>query len=145
MKDVQKWLVEKYGNEPFFDDLDKYLAKNNTINRLISISYGESGFEKISSKKFQLKHYHDFTVEYPQYAKPEYEKSIDSIFGELFNKVFDQINSLPKDLNKLWNKINCLSNDQKAEIEGYFEQRLFRPIYIIHLQNYRNSSIEFGR
>lgn len=121
LKDVQKWLVEKYGNEPFFDDLDKYLAKNNTINRLISISYGESGFEKISSKKFQLKHYHDFTVEYPQYAKPEYKKSIDSIFGELFNKVFDQINSLPKDLNKLWNKINCLSNDQKAEIEGYFD------------------------
>ena len=47
LKDVQKWLVETYGNEPFFDDLDKYLAKNNTINRLICISYGESGFEKL--------------------------------------------------------------------------------------------------
>ena len=119
VKDIQKWLVEKYGSETFYNDLDRYLKENHTINNLIHMSYGENGFEESSSTQFQLKHCNKFTIEYPQYDKPEYKNVINSIFDELFDRVFYSINSFSmlSDHSKLSNKIDCQFNNLKKHFD----------------------------
>lgn len=105
----REYLLNKYGDEPFYNDLDKYLSVNNVISLLISSVRGKNKVQDISKTDFISKNKKEFL-----YRNSEYKNKIGMLdqvsfaFSEIFDYVFWSINFINPhtEIGKLQNDIH---------------------------------------
>lgn len=90
-KNVQEKLVEKYGEEGFFNNFDKFLVNNETIDKFIAQCYRTEKQKHIESNTWINNICEGFTQEYPQYSVNS--STIKIILNELYNVIFNTLNN----------------------------------------------------
>lgn len=115
---TEEWLKIKYGNEPFFNNLEAYLKQNYTISRVIRIAHGEYDFEENNPTAFKTKHYANFVKEYPKYADAALKESIQKVLCELFEYIHLSINKVNpySDLGRTLRNYEKISNNNAEAI-----------------------------
>lgn len=107
-KELQEYLLDKYGDERFYNDLDGFLSNNSIISNLISDFRCENYKRPISKEDFVSKNLQDFFNMYSKYKNEKVERSqIIGAFLEIYNEIHSnvvKINSYT-DSGKLYSEI----------------------------------------
>lgn len=109
-------LLETYGNEPFYNDFDGYITRNNVINNLIKSVRGNSSLQPNFRTGFIRENEARFLSQYPKYKhRPVHHSQICCIFEKIFDAVSLRINTLNphSDIGKLQNTIAQFENESE--------------------------------
>lgn len=109
-------LLETYGNEPFYNDFDGYITRNNVINNLIKSVRGNSSLQPNFRTGFIRENEARFLSQYPKYKhRPVHHSQICCIFEKIFDAVSLRINTLNphSDIGKLQNTIAQFKNESE--------------------------------
>lgn len=83
---VCAYLLKKYGNEVYYNDLDGYITANNVIDLLFKAIRGKSNAQPQTERQFKNLNAKRFIEHNPQYRRNKVVSSrIPGIFGEIFN------------------------------------------------------------
>ena len=113
-------LLETYGNEPFYNDFDGYITRNNVINNLIKSVRGNSSLQPNFRTGFIRENEARFLSQYPKYKhRPVHHSQICCIFEKIFDAVSLRINTLNphSDIGKLQ---NMMIHKRSRKRPGYF-------------------------
>lgn len=89
------YLLKKYGNEVYYNDLDGYITANNVIDLLFKAIRGKSNAQPQTERQFKNLNAKRFIEHNPQYRRNKVVSSrILGIFGEIFNIVVTSVMSL---------------------------------------------------
>lgn len=92
---VCAYLLKKYGNEVYYNDLDGYITANNVIDLLFKAIRGKSNAQPQTERQFKNLNAKRFIEHNPQYRRNKVVSSrIPGIFGEIFNIVVTSVMSL---------------------------------------------------
>lgn len=89
-------ILNKYGNELFYNDLDGFLMNNNTIYDLLSVARNNSQKEIISENKFVNKNIKLFIKSCPKYR---HEKIIISKIKKILSEIYISIRNHVTEIN----------------------------------------------
>ncbi len=117
---VHEHLLNKYGNEVFYNSLDSYIATSNVLDLLIKSIRGESSIQPRTEHQFKSFNAKRFIEYNPEYKHNKVISSkISALFSEIFNIVYTSLLSLNPhaDYGKLQRSIeisseNILANQQ---------------------------------
>ena len=88
-------LLETYGTEPFYNDFDGYITKNNVIKNVIASIRGTGCLQPNSRTKFVRENEKCFLSQYPKYRqKPVQHSQVCRIFEKIFDAVSLKVNTL---------------------------------------------------
>lgn len=113
---IWKYLLQSYGNEPFYNDLSGYILRNNIIAYLIDSVRGKSTIQPNFRTGFIAENKKRFLSQHPKYASEPIQRSqISDVLGEIFDVISSRINTLDphSDLGKLQNTIAQAENERR--------------------------------
>lgn len=118
---VETLLKEKYKNELFYEDLYKYISRNNTITSSIKNARRNFGTGVLSKEEFVENNSNNFLRNNAKYKKkPLVIAQVTSAFSEIYEQVFRAINAISShsDVGKLQNEILRIESSQKLIAES---------------------------
>jgi tetratricopeptide (TPR) repeat protein len=119
----REYLLNKYGDEPFYNHLDKYLSVNNVISLLISSVRGKTKVQTISKTDFISKNKKEFLHRNPEYKNNTIMlDQVSFAFAEIFDHVFWGINFINPytEIGKLQNDIHRSEAESQNRDERNF-------------------------
>lgn len=117
---AKEFLLNKYGDTVFYNDLDSFVSRNSIIPHLISSLRGESALQANNEDEFVESNLKAFVSVYSRY---KYEivtlGSIRSAFREIFTIVFDKTVSVDpySDLGKIQSAMYSFESSRKKRDE----------------------------
>jgi len=111
-KDIKKILLDKFGSEIYYSDLDSFIMNNHLIENLIDSLHGRGRVQPISKNEFINKNLKNFINSFPAYKK---KKVICSKIKMAFEYLYDYIGLHIYELNPysdagiLQNDMHCMS------------------------------------
>lgn len=118
-KDLKKELfygiLNRYGDEVYYNDLDNFLSRNNVISKIIENAYN-TPVSQYKSKTMLLDFYiNRFVEEYPHYSTLHFE--IKNIIQKCFEIVFNCLNKIDDEATrKVCNVIKELSFEILSQV-----------------------------
>ncbi len=109
-------LLETYGTEPFYNDFDGYITKNNVIKNVIASIRGTGCLQPNSRTKFVRENEKCFLSQYPKYRqKPVQHSQVCRIFEKIFDAVSLKVNTLNphSDIGKLQSTLTQFENESE--------------------------------
>lgn len=107
-EEISEHILEKWGNEPFYNDLDSYITTNHLIENLIATVRGEANIHPTDQKEFAITNTHNFVNQHPKYCnRGVQQKQINNIFAWMFDFAFSKANRISPhtDSGKLQNEV----------------------------------------
>lgn len=118
-KDLKKELfysiLNRYGDEVYYNDLDNFLSRNKVISKIIENAYN-TPVSQYKSKTMLLDFYiNRFVEEYPKHSMLHFE--IKNIIQKCFNIVFDCLNKIDDETTrKVCNVVKELSFEILSQV-----------------------------
>lgn len=115
--DVSAELLQKYGAEVFYHDLDSYLSGNNIIVLLFKSLRNQSSTQQIYKQGFIDNNLQKFLGHYSKYLNKPYEQSrLKEAFSLIFDRVSTQVYAVnpSSDLGKLMSSQNSKQEELMA-------------------------------
>ncbi|MBQ9850364.1 MAG: hypothetical protein IJO36_06665 [Clostridia bacterium] len=122
-KDIKNFLLDKYGSEIYFNDLDSFIMNNHLLENLIDSLHGRPSVQPISKKGFVIKNLKLFLNLFPGYKKKKVLCSkIKMSFENLYDYVVLNINKLNpySDVGILQNDMHRMSAEMKFDQDKIF-------------------------
>ena len=112
---IRQELLERYGNEPFYNDLDSYLTSRNTIDLLITDLRNPPPQQGTWREKFIADNFTQFSEGAPSC------RACPAPIKEAFSRIFDYAYSAVLDIkpHSIPGQLQSESRVQHAEIIGY--------------------------
>ena len=114
-------ILNRYGDEVYYNDLDNFLSRNKVISKIIENAYN-TPVSQYKSKTMLLDFYiNRFVEEYPKYSTLHFE--IKNIIQKCFDIVFDCLNKIDDETTrKVCNVVKELSFEILSQVaEMHFE------------------------
>lgn len=123
-EEIARLLLEKYGNETFYNDLDLFITQNDVVALLTAALRGESQVQPISRDAFVEQNIERFFNANPKYSgKPVVVSRVSDAFRQIYEKVRESTLGISPytDYGRLQRDLRCetagISGDT-AEIKG---------------------------
>lgn len=92
-KDIADYLLDKYGEETFYIDLDRFIEDNQLVKNLLLTVRNKSSIQPDNKAEFALENLEKFVGRYKKYKnKNVQKKQIYDIFSWMFDFVFSRVN-----------------------------------------------------
>ncbi len=130
---VHAYLLTKYGNEVYYNDLDCYITTNNVIDLLIKAVRGESSVQPRTERQFKNLNTKKFIEYNPKYKRNKVVSSrIPGIFSEIFNIIRTSLLSLNShsDLGKL-QRTMVISTETVVDAQQVMDSKLDRILEVV--------------
>ncbi len=124
-QEILEHVLQKYGQETFYNDLDGYITNNGLVESLISTVRGKSDIQPSNKVEFATIHTHRFSEQH----KGVQQEQIYGIFAWMFDYAFSKTNSINPhtDSGKIQNEIQRIdSASEWRDNRMYEEVKSFR-------------------
>lgn len=145
-KEILEYVLEKYGQETFYNDLDSYITNNGLIENLIHTVRGKSNVQPSNQVEFATTNTYRFINQQKEYRnKGVQQKQIYDIFAWVFDFAFSKANSINPhtDSGKLQNELQRIdsASDWRDERTYAAIESLQREVTSLHAGIMSGSSI----
>ena len=87
-KDAKNFLLDEYGSEIYYNDLDSFIMNNHLLENLFDSLHGVASVQPLSKKEFINKNLKIFLNQFPEYKK---KKVIISKVKKAFESLYDYV------------------------------------------------------